>query len=99
MTRRIATPPKTSCPRRLLAGVVLFLGLAGCASRMPQTSAPIPENLSYPSFGAPAQIGTRPVMNPEQQQKKQAELESLGINRANEMQGQIDQGGDLQPGQ
>lgn len=96
---RIATSPFLSVRARLLACAALCLGAAGCAPPgMPRTSVP-QQNLAYPSFGAPAQIGTRPVMDPATQAKTQASLESLARNRAGEMQQQIDQGGDMKPGQ
>lgn len=99
MTRRFAASSTVVQRAAVLAGALLCLPLAACAPPgLPKTTTPA-ENLPYPSFGTPAQIGTRPVMTTEEQQKKQGELEKLGINRASDMQSQINQGGDLQTGQ
>ncbi|WP_371345787.1 hypothetical protein [Ancylobacter sp. IITR112] len=54
-----------------------------------------PPEAPYPTFGAPAQIGDRPVMTPQQQQAVQKNLETLASQREKEMLRQIedDQGG------
>ncbi|GLK82603.1 hypothetical protein [Ancylobacter defluvii] len=103
MTRHFALPPKSPARARLLAGAAvclgLGLGLAGCAPPgMPKTSVP-DQKLAYPSFGAPAQIGTRPVMDATAQAKTQSSLEGLARNHAGQMEQQINQGDDLNAGQ
>ena len=99
MTRHLALPPKSPARARLLAGAALCLGLAGCAPPgLPKTSVP-DQKLAYPSFGAPAQIGTRPVMDATAQAKTQSSLEGLARNHAGQMEQQINQGDDLNAGQ
>ncbi|GAB4065734.1 hypothetical protein KHC28_21880 [Ancylobacter sonchi] len=99
MTRRIAISSHLSAPARLLACAALGFGLAGCANpSLPKTSVP-DQKLAYPSFGAPTQIGTRPVMDATAQAQTQASLEGMARNRAGQMEQQINQGGDLQSGQ
>lgn len=103
MTRHLALPPKSPARARPLAGAALCLGLglglAGCAAPgLPKTNVP-DQKLAYPSFGAPAQIGTRPVMDPAAQAKTQSSLEGMARNHADQMEQQINQGGDLNTGQ
>jgi hypothetical protein len=58
-----------------------------------------PPEPAYPTFGAPAQIGDRPVMTPQQQQAMQKNLENLASQREKEMLRQIEDGQDGQAGQ
>ncbi|MCS0501833.1 hypothetical protein [Ancylobacter mangrovi] len=50
-----------------------------------------PQDLPYPNFGAPKQIGDRPVMTPEETQKVQSDLENLAKDREQKMLQDIEQ--------
>ncbi len=50
----------------------------------------------YPTFGAPAQVGDRPVMTKQQQEATQKTLENLASQREKEMLRQIEDGQDGQ---
>lgn len=97
MNHRNAKSAKALLRPHVLASAAVCLGLAAC-SGMPKTKAPA-ENLAYPPFGAPAQIGDKPVMDQQTAAKTQTDLENLARNRASQVQQQIDQGGDLNTGQ
>ena len=58
-----------------------------------------PPEPAYPTFGAPAQIGDRPVMTKQQQEAMQKNLENLASQREKEMLRQIEDGQDGQAGQ
>ncbi|WP_421697414.1 hypothetical protein [Ancylobacter sp.] len=68
------------------------------AATTPAGRQKLPEP-AYPTFGAPAQIGDRPVMTPQQQQAVQKNLENLASQREKEMLRQIEDGQDGQAGQ
>lgn len=97
---RTATSASFATRRFRMAGAVLALslGLVGCAGSGGQTNVP-KQDLAYPPFGTPAQIGNRPVMDAQAQQQTQQNLENLARNHATQMEQQIDQGGDLNVGQ
>lgn len=80
-------------------------GESGATSADSSRAAPAPAGRqkppepAYPTFGAPAQIGDRPVMTPQQQQAMQKNLENLASQREKEMLRQIEGGQDGQAGQ
>lgn len=55
------------------------------------TAAVKPAPPPAPSFGAPKQIGDRPVMNPADQTKMQSDLETLAKQREGEVLQDIEQ--------
>ncbi len=75
------TPPRVVRPA-FLAGLAALM-LAGCSGPSsllpPEMAKPIPPNqeMAYPNFGAPAQIGSRPVMTPAQTAKMESDLQGL----------------------
>ncbi|WGD30813.1 hypothetical protein AncyloWKF20_02950 [Ancylobacter sp. WKF20] len=94
-------PPAVARPARragCLAALVA-LALAGCSGPSsllpPEMAKPIPpgQELVYPNFGAPAQIGDRPVMTPAQTAKMQNDLQGL----AREQQQQVETDSQQQP--
>jgi len=70
---------------RVAACGLAGLALAGCASMMPpEMTAPSPvpaDQLVAPTFGAPKQIGDRPVMDAKSQTQMQSDLENLAKSR------------------
>lgn len=63
-----------------MAAVLAALALAGCSAFVPPEMAkPIlpHQEQAYPNFGAPAQVGDRPVMTPAQTAKMQTDLQGL----------------------
>ncbi|MFT0860112.1 hypothetical protein [Ancylobacter sp. G4_0304] len=100
---------RPSARQRLLAAATLLaagLALGGCAgvaeSLMPDVTkwpeegkkadpnAPQP---AYPTFGAPAQIGDRPVMDAAARAKMQTDLETLAKQREQQLLNDIEQDG------
>lgn len=51
-----------------------------------------PPEPAFPTFGAPAQVGDRPVMTPQQRDAMQKNLENLASQREKDMQRQIEDG-------
>lgn len=82
----------------LLAGT-LALALAACSGPSslvpPEMAKPIApqQEMAYPTFGAPAQIGDRPVMTPAQTSKMESDLQGL----ARQQQQQVEADSQQQP--
>ena len=56
----------------------------------PPTGRVKPPELAYPTFGAPAQVGDRPVLTQQQRDAMQKNLENLASQREKEMLRQIE---------
>lgn len=77
------------------AGLALAgLLLTACASIMPpEMTAPVTTApVDAPTFGAPKQIGDRPVMDAASQTKMQADLETLAKQRESDAVKEIEAG-------
>ena len=56
----------------------------------PGASGP-PQDLPYPTFGAPKQIGDRKVMTPQETQQLETDLQGLAAQREKQMLNELEQ--------
>ncbi|MCJ8143236.1 hypothetical protein MKI84_09940 [Ancylobacter sp. A5.8] len=99
---RLQTHPRVLPAAALLAASLVLGGCAGVAdsllpdvTRWPEegktTTDPNAPKPAYPTFGAPAQIGDRPVMDAAARSKMQTDLETLATQREQQLLKEIEQ--------